>query len=142
MPVACFPGGAVVKNPPAHSGDAGDLCLIPGLGRFPGGGNGNPHQYSCLGNPMDRGAWRPTIHRVTKNQTRLTKHATPCYLDYSSFVEQSEVMEDGNSQLFCFFLKIALAIWGLLWFHVNFKVIFSGSMENVMGILIRIALNL
>ena len=64
------------------------------------------------------------------------------YLDYCSFVEQSEVREDANSQRCYFFLKIALAIWGLLWFHVNFKVIFSGAVENVMGILIRIALSL
>ena len=49
-----FPGGSVVKNPPASVGDAG---LIPGWGRSPGVGNGNPLQYSCLGNPMDRGVW-------------------------------------------------------------------------------------
>ena len=48
-----FPGGSVVKNPPANAGDMG---LIPGLGRSPGVGNGNPLQYSCQGNPMDRGA--------------------------------------------------------------------------------------
>ena len=51
-----FPGGAVVKNLPVNSGDAGDAGLIPGSGRSPGGGNGNPLQYSCLENPMDRGA--------------------------------------------------------------------------------------
>ena len=49
-----FPGGSVVKNLPADAGDAGDASLIPGLGRSPGVGNGNPLQYSCLGNPMDR----------------------------------------------------------------------------------------
>ena len=49
-----FPGGSVIKNPPAH---AGDMCLIPGLGRSPGGGHGNPLQYSCLEKSMDRGAW-------------------------------------------------------------------------------------
>ena len=58
-----FPGGSVVKNPPAKEGDSG---LIPGSGRFPGEGNGNPLQYSCLGNPMDRGAWPATVHGVTK----------------------------------------------------------------------------
>ena len=52
-----FPGGSVVKNPPANSGYAGDMDSIPGLGRFPGEGNDNPLQYSCLGNPMDRVAW-------------------------------------------------------------------------------------
>ena len=47
----------MVKNLPSNAGDAGDVCSIPGLGRFPGEGNDNPLQYSCLGNPMDRGAW-------------------------------------------------------------------------------------
>ena len=53
----------VVKNPPAYTGDARDAGWIPGLGRSPGGGPGNPLQYSCLENPMDRGAWRATVHR-------------------------------------------------------------------------------
>ena len=56
-----FPVDIVVKNPPANAGHAGDSGLIPGSGRSPGGGNGNPLQYSCLENPMDRGAWRPTV---------------------------------------------------------------------------------
>ena len=56
-----FLGGTVVKNPPANAGDAGS---IPELRRSPRGGDGNPLQYSCLGNPMDRGAWWPHIHRV------------------------------------------------------------------------------
>ena len=51
-----FPGGRVIKNSPANAGGAGDVGLISGLGRSPGGGNGNPLQYSCLENPMDRGA--------------------------------------------------------------------------------------
>ena len=51
-----FSGGAVVKNPPANAGDARDVGLIRGSGRFPGEGNGNPLWYSCLGNPTDRGA--------------------------------------------------------------------------------------
>ena len=58
-----FPGGAVMKNPPASAGDTG---LIPGSERSPGGGNGNPLQYSCLGNPMDRGAWWATVHGATR----------------------------------------------------------------------------
>ena len=60
-----FPGGAVVKNLPANAGDAGDMGSIPGSGRFHGEGNGNPLEYSCLGNPMDRGAWQTTVHGVT-----------------------------------------------------------------------------
>ena len=59
-----FPDGSVVKNPPTNAGDMG---LIPGSGRSPGGGNGKPLQSSCLGNPMDRGAWWTTIHGVLKN---------------------------------------------------------------------------
>ena len=55
----------MVKNPPANAGDVRDSGLIPGSGRSAGAGNGNPFQYSCLGNPMDRGAWRATVHRVT-----------------------------------------------------------------------------
>ena len=51
-----FPGGSVVKNLPANAGDTADIGLIPGMGRSPGGGNGNPLQYSCWKNPMDRGA--------------------------------------------------------------------------------------
>ena len=52
--------------------NAGDPGLIPGSARFPGEGNGNPLQYSCLGNPMERGAWQPIVHGVTKSQTRLS----------------------------------------------------------------------
>jgi len=61
----------VVKNPHANAGDLRDTGLIPGLGRSPGGGHGNPLQYSCLKNPMDRGAWWAIVHRVTKSQTRM-----------------------------------------------------------------------
>ena len=63
-----FLGGSVVKNPPANAGDVGS---IPGSGRSPGGENGNPLQYSCLENPMDRGSRRATVHEVTKSQTQL-----------------------------------------------------------------------
>ena len=58
-----FPGGSVVKNLPAKAGDAD---LIPGSGRSPGEGNGNPLQCCCLGNSMDRGAWQATVHSVSK----------------------------------------------------------------------------
>ena len=62
----------VVKNPPANTGDPSDMNSIPGSGRFPGLGNDNQLQYSCLENSMDRGAWWTTIHRVAKSQTRLS----------------------------------------------------------------------
>ena len=59
----------VVKNLPANAGDERDVGLIPGLGRSPGVGNGNPLQYSYLENPMDRRAWWATVHRVEKSRT-------------------------------------------------------------------------
>ena len=64
-----FPTDASGKEPTCNAGDASS---IPGSGRAPGGGNGYPLQYSCLENPMDRGAWRVTVHRVTKSWTRLS----------------------------------------------------------------------
>ena len=63
---AGFSGGSVGKNPPANAGDMGP---IPGLGRSPGEGNGNPLQYSCLGNPMDRRTWQAIVHGVPKSWT-------------------------------------------------------------------------
>ena len=60
-------GGSVVKNLPARAGDAG---LIPGLGRSPREGNSNPFQYSCLRNPMDRGAWQATVQGIAESRTR------------------------------------------------------------------------
>ena len=65
-----FPGGSVVKNSPANAGDPGS---IPMLGRSFGEGNSYPLQYSCLGNPMDGGAWQATVHRLAKNLTRLKR---------------------------------------------------------------------
>ena len=59
--------GSVVNNLPANAGDAGDVGLIPGSGRFSGGGHGNPLQYSCLENPKDRGAWRTTVQEVVES---------------------------------------------------------------------------
>ena len=67
---AGFPGGSVVKNPTANSVEVGS---VSGLGRSLGGGNHNPLQYSCLGNPMDRGAWWATVHAIAKSQIRLSK---------------------------------------------------------------------
>jgi len=64
-----FPGGSDCKESACN---AGDLGLIPGLGRSPGGGHGNPLQYSCLENPMNRGAWRATVCGVAKNRTQLS----------------------------------------------------------------------
>ena len=66
-----------VQNPPANAGATGDRGLISGLGRSPGEGNGNPLQYSCLGNPTDRGAWWVTVHGIAKSQRWLSDWACP-----------------------------------------------------------------
>ena len=62
----------MVKNSPANAGSMGDMGSIPGSGRSPGGGNGNPLQYSCPENPMDRGAWWVEVHGVTQSWTGLS----------------------------------------------------------------------
>ena len=66
----------VIKNPSANAGDARDASSIPGLGRSPGEGTGNPFRYSCLENPMDRDAWWATVHRVTKCLIQLNQPST------------------------------------------------------------------
>ena len=65
----------MVKNLPAAAGDSGDSSSIPGSGRSPGGGNGNPLQYFCLENSMNRGAWQATVHRVAELDTTEIEHA-------------------------------------------------------------------
>ena len=68
-----FPGGTNGKEPPASAGNVRDAVLIPGLGRSPAVGNSNLLQYSCLENPMDRGAWWPVVHGITNSWTRLKR---------------------------------------------------------------------
>ena len=70
-----FPGGTVVKNPPVNAGDTRDVGSVSGLGRSPGRGNGNPLQYSCLENPMHRGAWQVIVHGIAKSRTWLSDWA-------------------------------------------------------------------
>ena len=65
-----------VKNLPANAGEVRDLRSIPGLGRSPGGGHGNPLQYSCLENPWDKGAWQATVYRAAQSWTRLKQLST------------------------------------------------------------------
>ena len=67
-----LPGGSDGKEFACNAGDIRDTGSIPGLGKSPGAGHGNPLQYSCLDNPMDRGAWRATVHGVAKSQTQLS----------------------------------------------------------------------
>ena len=73
-----IPGALVVKNPSANTGDKRDTSSIPGMTRSPGGWHSNPLQYSCLENPMNRGAWQATVHRVAQSWTQLkqlSRHA-------------------------------------------------------------------
>ena len=68
-----FPGSSVVKNPPAKAGGVRDMGSVAGSGRSPGGGDGSSLQYSGLENPMDRGVWQATVHRVTQSRTQLKR---------------------------------------------------------------------
>ena len=86
-----FPGGSMIKNPPGSAGDTRDRGSIPGSERSPKEGNGNTFQYSCLENPMDRGAWLALHHRVPKNQTQLSTDSI--MIHFSSTVY--------NCQIYC-----------------------------------------
>ena len=77
----------VIKNPPASAGDIRDTGSIPELGRSPGGGNGSSLQDSCLANPMDRGTWRTTVHRVAKSWTQLKQLNTHTHKCISNIIE-------------------------------------------------------
>ena len=83
-----FPSGIYSKE---FAYNAGDLGLIPGPGRSPGEGNGNPLQYSCLGNLMDKGAWRVTVHGVTKGWTQLCDWAVSLFLGLQPTSRGSEL---------------------------------------------------
>ena len=98
----------MVKNQPANAGNIRDAGSIPGSGRFPGGGHGNPLQYCCLENPMDRGAWWVTVHRVAKSWTQL-KRLTTQHTSFScvNFFHQSYV----------FIARISAFIFILSFFH-------------------------
>ena len=78
------PGGSMVKNPPSNAGDARDIGSIPGSRRSPG--RGNPLQYSCLENSMNRGFWRAVVHKVTRSQTRLSPHASPSFGQFCTWI--------------------------------------------------------
>ena len=102
----------VVKNLPADAGDIRDVGLIPGSGRSPGEAHGNPLQYSCLKNPMNRGVCKATVHRVTKSQTQLKQLHTHTHTHTQSkilysfrksiiyiFIGSYKINKSSNSQL-------------------------------------------
>ena len=100
-----FPDGSVVKNLSAN-GDTGDEGLIPGSGRCPGEGDGNPLQYSCLGNPMERGAWRARVHMLAKELAMpkwLSRHSLSQRECFSGSFREEEplwVYRTENFQMF------------------------------------------
>ena len=89
----------MVKNPPTNTGDVRDVGSIPGSGRSPGGGPGNPLQYSCLENPMDRGAGRATVHRIAQSQTQLKQLSTHARTHRKAVRGVIKIMDSGAQQL-------------------------------------------
>ena len=88
----------MVRNLPANAGDIRDKGLILGSGRSPGGGHGNPLQYSCLENPMGRGAWQSTVHRVTKSWTQLKQLSMHICMQRDNYLFKNEEGEFFNFQ--------------------------------------------
>ena len=91
----------VAKNPPTMQ-ETWDAGSIPGSGKSPGEGNGNPLQYSCLGNPMDREAWRATVHGVAKSQTRLKQLSTHAWGGKRFWPRFYQKCNRGDLLLLCF----------------------------------------
>ena len=103
--LTCFPGSSVIKNPPANAGDTGDVGSIPGLERYPEGGNGNPFQYSCLENSMDRGAWQATGLWDHK-ELDVTEHASRHYYfriwhEFSAYKGEAENKKEQKKDQEC-----------------------------------------
>ena len=91
----------MVENLPANAGDVRGTGLIPGSGRSPGGGHGNPLQSSCLENPTDRGAWRATVHGVVKSQTRLSNLLRAMSMPISRYLSYFYVSTIHQSHISC-----------------------------------------
>ena len=108
-----FPSGTMVKNLPASVGNAGDAGSTPGSGRSPGGGNGNALLYSCLENPMDRGAWWAPVQGVTKNQTQLSKPSSAYQCTMLAVWRDAK----WHGQLVLFTDLWLFQSWLILWIH-------------------------
>ena len=102
----------MVKNLPANAGDAEDSGSIPGLGRFPGGGNGNPLQYSCLENPVDRGAWRTAVHGAKRfGHDWASMHKQGLTKGYP--LAKVKGVRIAKNEIKFYFLKVGLFEWAL-----------------------------
>ena len=101
------------KESTCGGGDAGDTGSIPGSGRSPGGRNGNSLQYSCLEIPMDRGAWRPTVHRVANSQTQLSlQYCFPAHLHHFTCPLSKSRASDFFTSFTFLYIIIIILIWG------------------------------
>ena len=107
----------VLKNPPANAGDIRDLGLTPGPRRSPGGGNGNPLQYSCLENPMDTQACLATVHSVRKYQTRLKQLSTPLYTEKASKKKIYPFLKSSCLIFFLFCCSLSYFFWFFFFFY-------------------------
>ena len=109
-----FPCGSVVENLPANAGDTRDTALTPGLGRFPGERNAHPLQYSCLENPMDRGAWQAIVYRVAMSQTWLSNWAHTQTMIHN-------IQGTHSSQLthWFVFIQLGLSLTTSEWVHIS-----------------------
>ena len=99
---------------PTNAGHIRDSSSFPGLGRSPGGGHGNPLQYSCLENPMDRGAWRATVHTVVQSRIRLKQLRTHAHMRQRRFQEPAQSYATKEYLLardLCIFREILLSCW-------------------------------
>ena len=113
-----FPDGTMVKNPPTNAGDTRNGDSIPGSGRSPGEGNGNPLQYSCLENSMDRRVWQAMVHKVSKSQTWLKQLSTHTHIKH--FGMKTVLMRDFQ------FLKFSL--WQFS--SIDYPLILSSSFSK------------
>ena len=107
-----FPGGKLMKNPPANAGDKTDRGLVPGSGRSPGVGYSDSLQYFCLENTMDRGDWQATVHEVTKNQIWLSNSIHTCTHAHT------------NTHMYTIYIYICICLWYMLDIFSSFSLWF------------------